>query len=130
MLCGSTGNTQLLKSPFDALDFGAKLPSSMSARKTEVPLSLTGAASCPTECLSLPADAVHIRKNGIEFRSHRPISPWTEMTVSLERPGDTQKVRCTGVIVVCGGNRTEGYQISMLFTNLSRQSQVALLGYL
>jgi hypothetical protein len=101
----------------------------MSARKSDAALSVSGAPSS-TECLSLPAEAVQIRKNGIEFRTHRPIAPWTEMTVSLQRPGDSRKMRCTGVIVECSGNRTEGYQISMLFTGLSRQSQVLLLGYL
>jgi hypothetical protein len=101
----------------------------MSARKTDAAVSV-GSAACPTECLSLPADAVHVRKNGIEFRSHHPISQWTEMTLSLQRPGDARKVRCTGVIVACSGNGAEGYQISMLFTSLSRQSQVLLLGYL
>jgi hypothetical protein len=101
----------------------------MSARKTDAVVSM-GDAVCSTECLSLPADAVHIRKNGIEFRSHRPIAQWTEMTLSLQRPGDAKKVRCTGVIVACSGNRAEGYKISMLFTSLSRQSEVLLRGYL
>jgi hypothetical protein len=101
----------------------------MSARKTDVPLSLNGAASS-TECLSLSADAVRVRKNGIEFRSHRLIAPWTEMTISLQRPGEVRRISCTGVVVACNGNRVEGYQISMLFTNLSRQSQVDLLSYI
>ncbi len=100
----------------------------MSARKTDASVSVEGVAS-QTECLSLPADAVHIRKNGIEFRSHRAFAPWTEMTLSLQRPGE-DKVTCTGIIVACSGNRAEGFKISMLFTRLSPQSQVLLLGYL
>jgi hypothetical protein len=101
----------------------------MSARKTDAVVSVSD-DTCQTECLSLPADAVQIRKNGIEFRSHHPIPQWTEMTLSLQRHGDPRKVRCTGVIVACSGNRAAGYQISMLFTSVSRQSEVLLRGYL
>jgi hypothetical protein len=101
----------------------------MSARKTDAALSANGVSST-TECVTLPAEAVNIRKNGIEFRSHRPLSPWTEMTLSFQRPGDPRKVRCTGVIVACEGTPAQGYRVSMLFTSLSRQSQELLLGYL
>src|SRR5262245_31552921 len=76
--------------------------------------------------LSLPPDAVRFRRNGIEFRSPTPIPVWTEMTVTLRSPGDTGKVNCTGVIVACDGNRHTGYAVSMLFLNLSRQSQERL----
>ena len=81
------------------------------------------------QCLNLPAEAVRVRKTGIEFRSREAIQPWTEMTVSLQRHGDTRKIHCAGVIVACHGNRHEGYTISMLFTNLSRQTQARLLAY-
>lgn len=79
--------------------------------------------------LALPPDAVRVRRNGIEFRSSTPIPVWTEMTVSLQSPGESARVNCTGVIVACAGNRHTGYAISLLFMNLSRQSQekIALL---
>jgi hypothetical protein len=79
--------------------------------------------------LALPPDAVRIRRNGIEFRASTPIPVWTEMTVSLQSPGESARVNCTGVIVACAGNRHTGYAISLLFMNLSRQSQekIALL---
>ncbi|MGD1084170.1 MAG: PilZ domain-containing protein [Verrucomicrobiota bacterium] len=100
----------------------------MSARKSTAP-DLAAFSPRPVQCLTLPAEAVRVRKNGIEFRSRDPFQPWTEMTLSLRRSGQTQQINCTGVIVACNGNRHEGFAISMLFTNLSRHSQALLLGY-
>lgn len=100
----------------------------MSARKT-TSSSLMPFPSAATQCLTLRAEAVRVRKNGIEFRSREAFQPWTEMTLSLQRNGDSKKLNCTGVIVACSGTPQQGYTISMLFTNLSRQSQVRLLGY-
>jgi hypothetical protein len=76
--------------------------------------------------LPLPAGFFQIRKNGIEFQSSSPIPEWTEMTVELETSGAGRKMRCTGVVVACSGNRHTGYQVAMLFTDLSRQSQARL----
>ena len=101
----------------------------MSARTTTSTNELHAFAPSSTQCLSLPADAVRVRKNGIEFRSKEPFRPWTEMTLSLQRPGESKKINCTGVIVACDGNPYQGYTVSMLFTDLSRQSQAQLLSY-
>lgn len=76
--------------------------------------------------LTLPANGIRFRKNGIEFRSSDPIPVWTEMTVDLYSGADGKKVHCTGVIVDCNGNRHIGYLVSMVFMNLSRQSQQRL----
>lgn len=76
--------------------------------------------------LSLSAGDISIRKNGIEFRSGNAIPAWTEMTVELQTPVEPKKLHCTGVVVACTGNRHAGYVVSMLFTNLSRQSQARL----
>jgi hypothetical protein len=73
--------------------------------------------------LSLSASAIRFRKNGIEFRSEKPIPTWTEMTVDLQSPVDGKKVHGTGVVVDCAGNRHSGYLVSMVFMNMSRQSQ-------
>lgn len=73
--------------------------------------------------LALPASAIRFRKNGIEFRSDDPIPAWTEMNVDLQSPVDGKKVHCTGVVVDCTGNRHSGYLVSMVFMNMSRQSQ-------
>ncbi|MGD0412415.1 MAG: PilZ domain-containing protein [Verrucomicrobiota bacterium] len=100
----------------------------MSARKS-TSTDLLAFAPAPTQCLNLPAEAVRVRKNGIEFRSKDSFQPWTEMTLSLQRTGESKKIHCTGVIVACDGNPHQGYTVSMLFTNLSRQSQARLLGY-
>ena len=79
-----------------------------------------------TTSLKLAASSVRIRKTGIEFPTLVPISTWTEMTVEIESPLDSKKVRCTGVVVACNGNRHRGYIVAMHFTNLSRQAQARL----
>lgn len=76
--------------------------------------------------LNLAPEAVRIHKAGIEFRSARPLPLWTEMTLTLECPGETGKVHCNGVVISCTGNRHGGYHVTMLFTSLSRQSQERL----
>lgn len=76
--------------------------------------------------LPLPQGFFRIRKNGIEFQSSSPIQEWTEMTVELENSVPGKKVRCAGVVVACQGNRHSGYQVTMLFTNLTKQSQARL----
>jgi hypothetical protein len=76
--------------------------------------------------LPLEPGFFQIRRNGIEFQSSTAISEWTEMTVELETSASGRKVRCTGVVVTCHGNRHTGYQVAMVFTNLSPQSQARL----
>jgi len=76
--------------------------------------------------LSLPAGAVTIRKNGIEFLSSRPLAPWTEINLSIESPSEKRRVTCSGVVVACDGNRHAGYQISLLFLGLTPQTQQRL----
>jgi len=79
-----------------------------------------------TTRLDLPASAIQIRKNGIEFQCSTPFQIWSEMTVSLQTPLETKAFNCTGVVVACNGNRHAGYVVSMVFTNLSRQAQARL----
>ncbi len=74
--------------------------------------------------LELCADSVAVRKNGIEFRSPTPFTPWTEMTVALSSPEG--KLHCSGVVVNCSGNKHLGYRVSMLFTSLTKQAQAQL----
>jgi hypothetical protein len=76
--------------------------------------------------LSLSAGDISIRKNGIEFRSNNSIPVWTEMTVELQAPGEPKKLQCTGVVVACAGNRHSGFVVSMVFTDLSPQTQARL----
>ena len=77
--------------------------------------------------LSIPANGIRFRSSGIEFTSARPVPLWAEMTVDLHSPLDQGKrVRCTGVIVECNGNRHTGYLIAMVLMNLSRQAQERL----
>lgn len=76
--------------------------------------------------LNLSADTVVIHKNGIEFRSPTPFKEWAEMTVSLQSPRDSSTLHCAGVIVACSGNKHAGYNVSMMFTSLSKQAQTRL----
>ncbi|HWD20685.1 MAG TPA: hypothetical protein VHB20_15560 [Verrucomicrobiae bacterium] len=99
----------------------------MSARRTDSNAFIKN--SKPTQCLTLSAAAVRVRKNGIEFRHNKPMEPWTEMILALQGPDDPQKIECQGVIVACDGNARQGYLISMLFTNLTPQTRVRLLAY-
>ena len=75
---------------------------------------------------TLPAPAVRIQRNGIEFRSPASFPLWTEMTIALQAPGWAVPFECTGVVVACDGNRHRGYSVSVLFVNLSRRSQEQL----
>src|ERR1043165_8326131 len=75
--------------------------------------------------ITLPAHNVCIRKNGLEFRSEKPLPLWTEMTIDLVC-GTGKKVHCHGVVVACHGNRHTGYIVSMVLMNLSRQGQERL----
>ncbi len=79
-----------------------------------------------TTRLDLPAGAIKIFKNGIEFRSQAPFSVWSEMTVCLQSPLEPKTFNCNGVVIACHGNRHAGYQVSMAFTNLTRQAQARL----
>jgi hypothetical protein len=100
----------------------------MSAKK------LTGAASFESSVkvsgrdvkLELSAETVSVLKNGIEFRSHVPFTEWSEMTVALQSPVDGSKLACNGVVVACVGSKHSGYNVSMLFTDMTRQAQERL----
>src|SRR5271156_6247418 len=99
----------------------------MSARRTDA--SVFSKSKPQTQCLTLPANAVRVRKNGIEFRHSKPMEPWTEVKLALQRPGESKKMECQGVIVACDSDNRMGYRISMLFTSLSPQTRARLLAY-
>lgn len=98
----------------------------MSARKFDTDILSAVNLQARQTRLSLSADQVRIHRNGVEFHSETAIAPWTEMTVTLQSPRDTGRVHCTGVVVACTGNRHDGYAVSMVFTNVSKQSQERL----
>jgi hypothetical protein len=99
----------------------------MSARKIEnAALFQPVTVQAQTTRLDLPAGAVRVRKNGIEFRSNSAIPVWTEMTVVMQTPADARKVNFTGVVVACHGNRHSGYMVSLLVTSSSKQAQARL----
>lgn len=80
----------------------------------------------PQTRLELSADKVVIHRGGVEFRSPTPFHPWSEMTVSLQSPADGGKLNCSGVVISCQGNKHTGFNVSLIFTSLSRQAQARL----
>jgi hypothetical protein len=75
--------------------------------------------------LTLSPESIVIHRGGIEFRSPTSFSSWTEMTLTLQTP-ENERIRCSGVVVSCTGNRHVGYHVSMVFTGLSEQAQEQL----
>jgi hypothetical protein len=75
--------------------------------------------------LTLAPESMVIHKSGIEFRSPRAFPSWTEMTVSLQTP-QGERVRCSGVVVDCHGNKHLGYRVSMVFTGMSKLAEARL----
>ena len=80
--------------------------------------------------LTLSPESVVIHKCGIEFRSPSAFAPWTEMTLALQTP-ESGRLRCSGVVVSCTGNKHLGYRVSVVFTSLSKQaeSRLALMAF-
>lgn len=76
--------------------------------------------------LELCANSVVVHRNGIEFRSPTPFTEWAEMTVQLASSQEDSSIECSGVVVSCFGNKHIGYQVSMVFTNLSKQAEAGL----
>jgi hypothetical protein len=99
----------------------------MSARRIESTGSLQQVTVEARQTrLTLSPDSMVIHKNGIEFRSATPFSEWTEMTMTLQSPGDGGKVHCSGVVISCTGSKHAGYHVSMVLTGLSKQAQERL----
>jgi hypothetical protein len=99
----------------------------MSARKAEGTGSLHHVTVEARQTrLSLSPDSVVFHKNGIEFRSTMPFSPWAEMTLTLQSPHERGKFHCNGVVISCTGNKHTGYHISMVFTGLSKLAEARL----
>ena len=100
----------------------------MSAKK------LTGAAAFESAVkvsgrdvkLELSTETVSVHKSGIEFRSPTPFTEWSEMTVALQSPLDGSKLSCNGIVVACVGSKHSGYNVSMLFTDMTRSAQERL----
>jgi hypothetical protein len=101
----------------------------MSAKKIEGIKGTAVVSQTSQVGLTLSATSVRLHGNGIEFHTSEPMTVWKEIAIALESPFAMEKIQCTGVVVACKGNRHTGYNISMLFTQISRHSQ-ELLGFL
>ena len=97
----------------------------MSASKTKSELFQPVTIQSSATVLNLHPTAFRIRKSGIEFKASKEVSMWTEMTVELQLPG-TKSFTCSGVVVSCRGGRHTGYDVSLVFTSVSRQAQERL----
>jgi hypothetical protein len=98
----------------------AKKISSLGSSENSVSVASKKAA------LELAADKVSVHKNGIEFRSPKPFTEWSEMTVSLQSPLDGSQLSCHGVVVACAGSKHAGFHVSMLFTSLNPHTEKQL----
>lgn len=98
---------------------------SMSASKSKSELFRPLTVQSPAQLLTLSPTSFRIRKNGIEFKSENEVSMWTEMTMELQLPG-TKSFSCGGVVVACTGNRHTGFNVSLVFTSVSKQAQERL----
>ena len=97
----------------------------MSARKISTNETQPVTIESRNVHLSFSENSVEIHKSGIEFQSHTPLSPWTEMTVAIESKEDG-RINCSGVVISCTGNKHLGYHISMVFTGMTKQEQLRL----
>jgi hypothetical protein len=99
----------------------------MSARKltSTVPASGSVTVEGRESRLNLAEDSILIRRGGIEFRSPAAFAPWTEMTLAL-RARDNGVVNCSGVVVACVGSKHAGFNVSMVFTSMSKQAEARL----
>lgn len=97
----------------------------MSASKTKSDLLQPVTVQSSSTLLSLSPTSFRIRKSGLEFVSGQEIMMWTEMTIDLQLPG-TKSFSCSGVVVACTGNRHLGYNVSLVFTSVSKQAQERL----
>ena len=48
------------------------------------------------------------------------------MTMTLQSPVDDGRINCSGVVISCTGNKHAGYQVSMVFTSVSKYAQARL----
>ena len=108
----------------DDTRIGAKFDG-MSASKSKSDLFSPITVQSSATLLNLCPTSFRIRKNGIEFKTDKEVAMWTEMTVDLQLPG-TKSFTCGGVVVACTGNRHLGYNVSLVFTSLSKQAQERL----
>lgn len=97
----------------------------MSASKSKSDLFQALTVQSSGTVLNLSPTAFRIRRNGIEFTADKEVPMWTEMTVDLQLPG-TRSFSCSGVVVACTGNRHAGYNVSLVFTSVSKQAQERL----
>ena len=74
----------------------------------------------------LPANSYKIREAGLEFFSERKVELYTEMHLQVEHPETKKVVEFRGVVVGCTGNKQQGYQVSLAYTNITKEVQFAL----
>jgi hypothetical protein len=99
----------------------------MSARKVSSTNPPSGSVTVQgrESRLTLSEDSVLIRRGGIEFRSPTAFAPWTEMTLALQAR-DNGVLNCSGVVVACAGSKHAGFNVSMVFTSLSKQAEARI----
>lgn len=74
----------------------------------------------------LPAGSYKIREAGIEFCSEKEVGLYTEMHLQVLNPEDQKVIKFNGVVVGCSGNKHQGFQVSLVFTNITKDAQLSL----
>ncbi len=98
----------------------------MSAKKIDGINGDSFSSQPPQNQVTLSASTVQVHRNGLEFHTENPMTVWKEIAVTLESPLTIKKIQCAGVVVACTGNRHSGYNVSMVFTQISKHSQELL----
>lgn len=67
-----------------------------------------------------------VREGGIEFHSEKEVGLYTEMHLRVQGSESNKAILFNGVVVGCTGNKHQGYQVSLAFTNITKEAQLSL----
>lgn len=67
-----------------------------------------------------------MQESGIEFQSQNEIGLYTEMHLQIVNPETQHTIKFKGVVIGCSGDKHKGYQVSLIYTNLTQETQMSL----
>jgi hypothetical protein len=74
----------------------------------------------------LTLGSYRVREGGIEFHSEKEVGLYTEMHLQVLGSEASEPIRFNGVVVGCTGNKHQGYQVSLAYTNITKEAQLSL----
>mgnify|MGYP000883092539 CR=1 FL=1 len=78
------------------------------------------------ESQMLPQGSYRVREGGIEFHSEKEVSLYTEVHLRVQGSEPDRAILFNGVVIGCTGNKHQGYQVSLAFTNITKEAQLSL----